>query len=318
MDHDQRFKTLIQTFFADFMRLFFADWAARFDLDSLEWMGTELLPEPPEGSRHQLDLVARIRTRENVPGLQPDDPDRWLALVHIEIESPDRTTGIKRRLPRYYVHLREKFELPVLPIVLYLKVGLNGIGVDTYEERFWNLRPMAFEYLYVGLPGLDGIQYVQGENWLGVALAALMRIPAESVAWLGAEALRRLTETRLSDQQKFLLAECVQAYLPLDASQKQIYERLILGEPYIKVRAMNKTVFEEGLEKGMEKGMEKGREEGMARGMQNSLLRQGSKRFGPVSDAIEERVRSIQDLGPLESLTDRILEVHSWDELLSD
>lgn len=136
MDHDQRFKILLQTFFADFMRLFFCRWAERFDLDSLEWIETEIFSDPPEGARRQLDLVVRIRTRENVPGIQPEDPNRWLALIHVEIESPDRTTAIKPRLPRYYVHLREKSELPVLPIVLYLKVGLEGIGVDTYEERF--------------------------------------------------------------------------------------------------------------------------------------------------------------------------------------
>lgn len=305
MDHDQRFKTLIRTFFADFLRLFFAAWAARFDLDTLEWLDTELLPDPPEGTRHHLDLVARVRTRENVPGRQPDEPDRWLALVHIEIESPDRTTGIKPRLPRYYIHLREKTELPVLPIVLYLKVGLDGIGVDTYEERFWELRTLAFEYLYVGLPGLDGVQYVQGDNWLGVALAALMRIPPDRAAWLGAEALRRLTDAPLSEQKKFLLAECVQAYLPLDEPQKQEYERLLLGEPYTEVRAMNKTVFEEGLEKGIEKGM------------QIILLRQGSKRFGPPSEGAEARIRSVQDISRLEELTDRILEVHSWQELLN-
>lgn len=83
MDHDQRFKELIRTFFADFLRLFFADWAARFDLGSAEWLDKEVLPDPPEGERHLLDLVARIRS------LQPtddDDGERWLARVHIEIE----------------------------------------------------------------------------------------------------------------------------------------------------------------------------------------------------------------------------------------
>src|SRR5262249_48274923 len=53
---------------------------------------------------------------------------------------------------------------------------LDGISVDVYEEHFWELRPVRFEYLYVGLPGLDAVQYVQGDNWLGVALAALMRL----------------------------------------------------------------------------------------------------------------------------------------------
>jgi hypothetical protein len=87
--------------------------------------------------------------------------------------------------------------LPVLPIGLYLRVGLDGIGVDAYEEHFWELKAVLFQYLYVGLPALDAVEYVQGANWLGVALAALMRIPQDRAGWLGAEALRRIAEAPL-------------------------------------------------------------------------------------------------------------------------
>src|SRR5262249_22820651 len=152
----------------------------------------EVFPDPPEGSRHVLDLVGHVPTRLGVPGQRPGETERWLALVHIEIESPDRVKPLRPRVFNAYVNLRRSSGLPVLPIGLYLQVGLNGIGLDVYEEHFWELRPVHFEYLYVGLPALDGVQYVQGDNWLGVALAALMRIPRDRVAWLGAEALRRL------------------------------------------------------------------------------------------------------------------------------
>jgi hypothetical protein len=37
-DHDQRFKVLIREFFADFMRLFFATWASRFDFTEIDWL----------------------------------------------------------------------------------------------------------------------------------------------------------------------------------------------------------------------------------------------------------------------------------------
>jgi hypothetical protein len=56
---------------------------------------------------------------------------------------------------------------------------------------------------------------VQGDNWLSLALAALMKVPKEKEAWLGAEALRRITEAPLNDQRRFLLGECVQANLSL-------------------------------------------------------------------------------------------------------
>ena len=132
---------------------------------------------------------------------------------------------------RSYVYLRDKYNLPVLPIAILLRVGLDGIGVDVYEERFWEFSALRFQYLYVGLPALDAIEYVQGDNWLGVALAALMRVPADRIAFLGAEALRRIVSAPLTDQQRFLLGDCVEAYLPLNDEQKQEFERLLASEP---------------------------------------------------------------------------------------
>src|SRR5438128_1830065 len=162
-----------------------------------------------------------VSTHEEVSGSREGEPGQFLALVHIEIESPDKATPLRPRMFRSYAQLRDKHGLPVLPIALYLKVGLDGVGIDVYEEHFWELRPLHFEYLYVGLPALDAVQYVQGDNWLGVALSALMRIPKDRVAWLGAEALRRIKDAPVTDQQRFILAECVQAYLPLDEAQQE-------------------------------------------------------------------------------------------------
>ena len=281
LDHDQRFKTLIQQFFAEFLRLFFAPWADRLDCDAVEWLEKEVFPDPPEGPRHVLDLVAKLPTRQSVAGQRPGEPEHWLALVHIEIESPDKVTPLRPRMFHAYTALRAKHGLPVLPIGLYLKVGLNGIGIDVYEEHFWELRPVHFEYLYVGLPALDGIQYVQGDNWLGVALAALMRIAADRVAWLGAEALRRIVEAPLPDQKRFLLGECVQAYLPLDEEQRREFERLVASESYTGVRAVGTTWFEKGMEKGMEKGQ---------RAMLRELL---EARFGGLAPPVTERLQQL-------------------------
>src|SRR4051812_7650169 len=99
MDHDQRFKALIRLFFEDFFLLFFADWAELLDLTTVEWLETEALPNPPEGSRHQLDMVARVRTRQRVSNLQGEEADTWILLVHVEIESREQTTRLKPRLP---------------------------------------------------------------------------------------------------------------------------------------------------------------------------------------------------------------------------
>jgi hypothetical protein len=296
MDHDQRFKILIQHFFADFLWLFFRPWAERMDCTAVEWLDKEVFHDPPEGSRRILDLVAKLPTRQGV-SLQAGDVEHWLALVHIEIESPDKAAPNRPRMFRSYVNLRAKYALPVLPIGLYLKVGLDGIGIDTYEEHFWELRAVHFQYLYVGLPALDALEYLHGDNWLGVALSALMKIPRDRAAWLGAEALRRITEAPLDDQRRFLLGECVQAYLPLDAAQQGEFERLVAGEPYKGVKAMNVTWFEKGekigVEKGEKIGVEKGKKIGAEEGRRDLLREQIEDRFGPLPAPILERLEKI-------------------------
>jgi hypothetical protein len=183
------------------------------------------------------------------------------------------------------VQLRRRHRLPVLPIGPYLKVGLDGIGVDVYEEHFWELRPLHFEYLYVGLPALDAVKYVQGDNWLGVALAALMKVPPERVAWLGAEALRRIQQAPVTEERRFLLGECVQAYLPLDEEQQREFERLAATEPYGGLRAMNLTWYD----KGVLQGVLQGREEG-GREVLRELL---AERFGPLAPPVIERLQQL-------------------------
>ncbi len=108
----------------------------------------------------------------------------------------------------YYEQLRRIHGLPVLPIALYLKVGLEGIGWDSYEETYWEHRLLSFRYAYVGLPGLVGEDYVAAESLLGVALTALMRVPAERRAAVHAEALRRLAEAREDEYRRYLLLDC--------------------------------------------------------------------------------------------------------------
>jgi hypothetical protein len=104
-----------------------------------------------------------------------------------------------------------------------------------------------------------------------------MKIPKERVAWLGAEALRRIQEAPLTAQRRFLLAECVQAYLPLDEAQQREYERLLAAEPYQGVRAMNVTVYEKGrLEE--------------RRAILRDLL---EERFGPLSAAVQQRLQEL-------------------------
>ena len=60
-DQDQRFKVLLQEFFAEFFQLFFPDWLARFDFTRVDWLDKEAFSDPPQGERPYLDLDDAVR-----------------------------------------------------------------------------------------------------------------------------------------------------------------------------------------------------------------------------------------------------------------
>ena len=219
-DHDLRLKVLREEFFEAFLRCFFPTLAEHFVFNEIDWLDKELFLAPPQGEKRQLDLVARLKLRPGAPPPRAGVTD-LVALVHVELESRASTLAFRPRMFEYYIQLRRDTGLPVLPIALFLRVGLDGIGWDAYEEHFWEHRLLRFEYAYVGLPALEAEPYATGEHLLGVALSALMRVPPERRAELHAEALKRIAGSGENDWRRFLLAECVEAYANLDEAQRE-------------------------------------------------------------------------------------------------
>ena len=208
-----------------------------------------------------------------------------VALVHLELESRASALAFRPRMFEYYIQLRRDTGLPVLPIALFLRVGLDGIGWDAYEEHFWERRVVRFEYAYVGLPALDGEPYATGENLLGVALSALMRLPADRRAELYAEGLKRIADSGENDYRRFLLAECLEAYADLDESQKEQVQALLHSEAYREVEPLMKTTYERGIEDGIERGIEQGE--------RRLTLRQMEAKFGPLSAEVKRQVEAL-------------------------
>jgi hypothetical protein len=61
----------------------------------------------------------------------------------------------------------------------------------------------------------------------------------------------------------------------------------------------------------------RGRNQGIPLGVRDAVLRQGRKKFGPPTAAHETALAAITDLARLESLSERLLDVNTWDELLA-
>ncbi len=202
----------------------------------------------------------------------------WLALIHVEIEHEDTVQPLRPRMYQYYEQLRRQYRLPVLPIGLYLGVGLSGIGIDVYEEHFGPLRVLQFQYLCVGLPALDARKYAAGDNWLGVALSALMRCPPDERAQLTLESLQRLETCPENAWRRHLLGECVCAYSPLtDAQREEVADQF---------RAITKDPESPMTKSLLDTLQERGRQEGVRHSLRIVL----EEKFGPLSPEVIERL----------------------------
>ena len=88
-----------------------------------------------------MDLVAKV------PVARKETP----LLVHVEIET-DFRFDMDHRLWQYYMQLRLRHELPVLPILVNLRGGRPGVYRGTLREGFDGKMTAIFHYRGSGSP----------------------------------------------------------------------------------------------------------------------------------------------------------------------
>jgi hypothetical protein len=305
VDHDQRFKEMLREFFRELLALFLPWLASRLATSEVQWQSQEVFTNPPLGLVRRVDLVAIVleqieaeKTRER--------------LLHLEVESADSLTEVRKKIGYYYPGLRTKHNLPVTCLALYLRVGLKGQGWDQYVEQESAEEEGGEEvyrvrWRYVGLPALPAERYLPSDNWLGVALSALMKIKPKRKAWLRAEILRRLaTECQENDYRKLLLINCVETYLPLEGEQEAVYLRLVNQDPrYQEATRMILTTYDRGMLAGRRASLH------------DVVIRLASRQCGAPDENTRKKIHEIEDIARLENLVEAATTAQSWEQLLA-
>lgn len=230
-------------------------------------------------------------------------------VIHLELES-SAALGTPERLLRYNVNAWAVAALPVHSVVVLLRpkanasdltgtltrAGADGQAIHTFRYdvvRLW-LEPIAPLLATLGL-------------------APLSLLTRESTRDLPAAVTRlaeRLQRPDVGDKLKdaMLGASLVLGGLTHDRDRLiDLYRRLPM------VNMEDSTTYMWILEQGVEKGKRSGALEN-ARGQ---LLRQGAKKFGVAAPAMVARVNGLDDLEELGRLSDRLLDVATWDELFA-
>ena len=295
--HDQLFKQLLQAFFADFLRLFDPETAARLDLDTMTFVNPEVFTDFPRGERRTADIVVQVQTL---------DGDTELILVHVEVQR-EREPDFPWRMWQYYSLLRQREGKRVIPIALALYRGREGIALEEYSEGVFDRTYLTFRYLQISLPRLPAGDYVS-RGPLGAALASLMgpvrqgravRIALYIACLRGVQ--RAVDAGELDDARQFMLFNLIFTYLRLNARERDAAR--------IQLRREGDTTVEATELTWADRMLLQGREQGIEQGLRQAVLRVLVKRFGALPPSISMGLDRIGDSQRLESLLDVALSV---------
>lgn len=207
----------------------------------------------------------------------------------------------------YNALLFRQYLVSVHSIVVLLRpeaAHFNLNGTVVYAPRP-DRGKMDFGYEVIRLWDIPVEELLAGDLGL-LPLATLGKLPAgvalqDGLANVIQRLIERLQHEAPFDQARHLLTA---AYVltGLRIPDKRTALQLFQG-----VRAMRESVTYQAI-----------LDEGRVEAMHKTILRQGRKRFGSPDDATAATITAIEDLPRFEILSDRLLDVHSWRELLAE
>lgn len=312
IDHDQLFKELLSTFFIEFLALFFPDLRAYLDEDCIEFLDKEFFTDLLTGERREADIVVKAKF---------SNQDSFF-IINLENQGrPGADFG--ERLFFYFVYLRQKYHLPVYPIVVFYHNSPLKQQPEAFRIDFPDRQVLEFRYGVVQLNRLHWRDFVTHKNPVASALMAKMKIAPPERPFVKLECLRLMTGLKLNKAKMRLISGFVDSYLKLTAQEQEIFEQEVVKiEPRRRKRVMELTTswkkegMKEGVVIGEKRGMEKGEKLGKQREAVKLVLIMLKQRFGNLSEDVRTRVAHLS-LHQLENLTKAVFDLGDVEALIS-
>jgi len=282
------------------------------ELEPAAWLRFLHVPITDPGRVRVIDSNLSTVTAEADKVLWVDESEPWIE--HVELQAA-RNIDLPDTVHYYNTSLGRSCKVPVHSTVVLLRPAADGPDVTgVYERRYRNgdvydsfrydvlriwQRPVK-EVLTAGLPVLPlaPVADVEPEQVPGVLVAISERL---------------LRET--SHEQAATLWAATKVLMGLRYPKEQVEEftkgvsAMILGIRGIEESSVYQDIFAKGEAMGEAKGR--------AEEARLAILRLGWKRFGEPDEGVRTTIDAIDDIDHLNSLLDRILDVSSWDELLT-
>lgn len=304
INHDQNFKDLV----LDFPQAALAFFLPQEDIS----LADDLIVTPIRQETTRRRLRHRTLLLDVPLRVEWWDGSRPPLVVLFEFESVTSRFD-PHRLHEYLARLaRMEKTLRALAVVIFLHRGKISNGLTMAGDH---LPSIAFNWVTWQLGAMDARMYAEDANIIARLTSVCMRRQesAPSRVQVYGQAVRGLL-TLTPDpglHRKYL--DFLEDYLSLDAEEWCLFEQLYDMESK-SMGAFKERWLEEGRRQGLEQGVAQGVAQGFTQGEQSLLSRLLARRFGPLDEATETRLRNATP-DEINRWTDQILVARTLDEV---
>ncbi|TVP59148.1 MAG: DUF4351 domain-containing protein [Halomonadaceae bacterium] len=291
--HDQNFKNLI----LDYPRQALAFFAA----SEAEDMDASVTIQPLRQEQLKSRLGDRFRELDIPLLVEWPDGRREALLFVLEEETHPGRFSI-HRLVHYCADLSELYQTDrVVPVVIFLRDGAAiPRTLQLGSERYTYL---AFEYLYCELASTPVENYWHSDNLVARLNLPNMQWSQEQKVDVYAQAVRGLLQLEPDIERQLKYIDFIDIYSALDDNDMKSYQERYPQETQT-MAGLRERLLTEGVEQGVQQG---------ERGV---LVKQLTRRFGPLESQTVERVQKAS-IEEVDEWLENILEARSLDEVFT-
>lgn len=267
MDHDQAFKNLILDYPCQALKFFAGE-------EANDMGKARILPIRQEQLKERLG--ERFRELDTPLLVEWPSGEREVMLFVVEEESQNRRFSI-HRLAHYCLDLAELMGTErVVPVVIFLQSGPRKTSLCLGGDRHVYLE---FRYLTCDLKRLSADDYRSSDNIVARLNLPNMDYPASERLPVYAAAQTGLAQLETDPERQLKYVDFIDYYANLSEDEITIYQHTYLTEG-VEIMGLAKILRQEG------------RQEGRQQGESALLQRQMELRFGPLAEALRERIRA--------------------------
>lgn len=287
IDHDRLFKELLQTFWGEFVELFFPQVYQAIDLKHIKFLQQEVFTDVTRGDKHRVDILVETRLKGE-PGI---------ILVHVENQASVQTEFAERMFI-YFSRLYQEHRCRILPIAVFSYPEKRD-EPDNFKLELPFLPVLNFHFLTLELKKQPWRNYIRGSNPIAAALLSQMGYQEKERVHVKLEFLRMLVRMELDPARMTLLTGFFETYLRLNEVEERKLEEAMgkIDEKEARKMIEITTSWEE---KGRVKGKTEGKVEGelaARRAVVRKMLQRGMtlKEIAEITELSADEILRVKD-----------------------